>query len=414
MRRLFIVVALLAAFLGAGSSSLAEAAPAPGAAEDEFLSLLNGERAARGLAPLTSDAGLAPIAREWSGHMAATNHLYHRSDLRAQVETRVTRDWQRIGENVGYGGDVAGLHRAFMASPGHLDNIVGDYNRVGVGVINVGSTIWVTFNFLKGPAIRGGTGLNPPNGNLWLSTSAGEVRNFGQAPDLGSLAGRPLNQPIVGMATTPSNGGYWLVASDGGIFTFGDAKFYGSTGGKALNQPIVGMAGTPSGRGYWLVASDGGIFTFGDARFQGSTGGRALNRPVLAMASTPTGKGYWLAASDGGMFSFGDARFFGSTGGKPLVQPISSMTATPSGRGYWLAARDGGVFTFGDARFFGSAGGQATTAPVTDIAVTPSGGGYRLSGADGRVYSFGDAGTQASSPLGLASPVIGLAVVRTR
>ncbi|MHB8289417.1 MAG: hypothetical protein ACYDEY_09310 [Acidimicrobiales bacterium] len=36
--------------------------------------------------------------------------------------------------------------------------------------------------------------------------------------------------------------GYWFVASDGGIFSFGDAKFFGSMGAKPLNKPIVGMA----------------------------------------------------------------------------------------------------------------------------------------------------------------------------
>ena len=61
--------------------------------------------------------------------------------------------------------------------------------------------------------------------------------------------------------------GYWTVASDGGVFAFGQMGFYGSMGGKALRQPIVGMAPTPSSRGYWLVASDGGVFAFGDAGF---------------------------------------------------------------------------------------------------------------------------------------------------
>ena len=48
--------------------------------------------------------------------------------------------------------------------------------------------------------------------------------------------------PIVGMAATPDGKDYRLIASDGGIFTFGDAGYYGSQGGKPLNQPIVGMA----------------------------------------------------------------------------------------------------------------------------------------------------------------------------
>ena len=83
------------------------------------------------------------------------------------------------------------------------------------------------------------------------------------------------------MAATPTGRGYWLVASDGGIFSFGDAGFHGSMGGKPLNRPIVGMAASPDGLGYWLVASDGGIFNFGDAGFFGSAGGAPLNKPAV-------------------------------------------------------------------------------------------------------------------------------------
>jgi hypothetical protein len=43
------------------------------------------------------------------------------------------------------------------------------------------------------------------------------------------------------MAATPDGAGYWLVASDGGVFSFGDSAFHGSMGGKPLNAPIVGM-----------------------------------------------------------------------------------------------------------------------------------------------------------------------------
>jgi hypothetical protein len=129
------------------------------------------------------------------------------------------------------------------------------------------------------------------------------------------------------MAATPDGHGYWLVASDGGIFSFGDATFYGSMGGKTLNKPIVGMAATPDGHGYWMVASDGGIFSFGDATFYGSMGGKTLNKPIVGMAATPDGAGYWMVASDGGIFSFGDATFYGSMGGKTLPGPIVSIAA---------------------------------------------------------------------------------------
>ncbi len=166
---------------------------------------------------------------------------------------------------------------------------------------------------------------------------------------------------------------YREVASDGGIFTFGGSSYLGSMGGKPLNQPIVGMAATPDGGGYWEVAADGGIFTFGDAPYLGSMGGTPLNQPVVGMAVDPATGGYWEVAADGGIFSFG-APYLGSMGGKPLNQPIVGMAATPDGKGYWLVASDGGIFTFGDAGFYGSMGGIPLNAPVVGLAVAPGTG----------------------------------------
>jgi hypothetical protein len=170
----------------------------------------------------------------------------------------------------------------------------------------------------------------------------------------------------------PSGRAYLQVASDGGVFTSGGAGFFGSQGGKPLNEPVVGIASTPDGKGYWEVASDGGIFTFGSAGFFGSTGSLRLNKPVVGIASTPDGKGYWLVASDGGIFTFGDAGFFGSQGGKPLNEPIVGIASTPDGNGYWETASDGGIFTFGDATFSGSQGGRPLNAPIVGIATSPA------------------------------------------
>jgi hypothetical protein len=43
------------------------------------------------------------------------------------------------------------------------------------------------------------------------------------------------------MAATPTGSGYYLVASDGGVFSY-NAPFLGSMGGKHLNAPMVGIA----------------------------------------------------------------------------------------------------------------------------------------------------------------------------
>ncbi len=246
------------------------------------------------------------------------------------------------------------------------------------------------------------------------ASADGNVYALGEAPYYGSLYGKHLNKPIVGMVTTPSQAGYWLVASDGGIFAFGNAQFYGSTGAIHLNKPIVGMTATPDGRGYWLVASDGGIFAYGDAQFFGSTGAIHLNQPIVGMAPTPDGRGYWLVASDGGIFAFGDAQFFGSTGAIHLNKPILSMAAMPDGGGYWLMASDGGIFAFGDAPFFGSAAGHAGVWDA--IAVAPPGVGYMLLNQSGLGMTFGKGFYVFGSGWGTiapTAPVVGMSFYAT-
>jgi hypothetical protein len=76
------------------------------------------------------------------------------------------------------------------------------------------------------------------------------------------------------------------VASDGGIFYFGFAKFFGSMGGKSLNAPMVGIIANLNGGGYWTVAADGGIFSFGSAPFEGSMAGQRLEGPVVGITGT--------------------------------------------------------------------------------------------------------------------------------
>jgi hypothetical protein len=247
-----------------------------------------------------------------------------------------------------------------------------------------------------------------PKPGYWEVAGDGGMFSFGNAQFYGSMGGKPLNEPIVGMAPTPGDGGYWEVATDGGMFSFGNAKFYGSMGGKPLNEPIVGMATTPDGLGYWEVASDGGTFSFGDAKFYGSMGGKPLNEPIVGIAATPDGLGYWEVASDGGMFSFGDAQFYGSMGGKPLNEPIVGIAADVTGNGYWEVASDGGMFSFGDSQFYGSMGGKPLNKPIVGLMTTFDGGGYWEVASDGGMFSFGDAafvGSMGGSPLN--SPVVG-------
>jgi hypothetical protein len=244
----------------------------------------------------------------------------------------------------------------------------------------------------------------------WEVASDGGIFAFGGAPFYGSMGGKPLNQPIVGIASTPTGTGYWEVASDGGLFAFGDAGFHGSMGGKPLNKPIVGMAPTPTGGGYWEVASDGGLFAFGNAPFYGSMGGKKISAPIVQMIAAPTGTGYWEIASDGTVYSFGFAGHYGGMGGKALNKPIVAGAATPTFDGNWQVASDGGIFAFGTAGYYGSMGGQPLNKPIVGMATTLDGAGYWLVASDGGIFSFGDAvfsGSMGGKPLN--APVVGIA-----
>ncbi|MFP5326700.1 MAG: CAP domain-containing protein [Acidimicrobiia bacterium] len=101
--------------------------------EQLLLSSLQRSRQTSGLAPLSQHAGLRDVARRHAEEMARTKSLVHSPNLAGRVGA-VVPNWQRVGENVGYGTSMEAVHKNFMASSGHRGNILGRYNIVGIGV----------------------------------------------------------------------------------------------------------------------------------------------------------------------------------------------------------------------------------------------------------------------------------------
>lgn len=134
--------------------------PDPGWAESDFVSRINQLRAAHGLGALSVDPELTTQARQWASTMAGAGHIYHSGDLSAGVSS----DWQKLGENVGVGGDTASLFQAFVDSPSHYENLVDPaYTRVGVGVVLAGGRLYTTHRFM---------GLMPPPAPTTVPTTA--------------------------------------------------------------------------------------------------------------------------------------------------------------------------------------------------------------------------------------------------
>jgi hypothetical protein len=149
----------------------------------------------------------------------------------------------------------------------------------------------------------------------WEIGADGGVFAFGDAvaPSWNPLPGTRLNSPVI-EATRVGANALLLVAGDGGVFAVNGATFHGSMAGRPLNAPMVDIVASPTGQGYATVAADGGVIAFGDYRGPSSNllPGMWLNQPITAAARQGSGHGLILVAGDGGTFALGGATFVGS------------------------------------------------------------------------------------------------------
>jgi type VII secretion-associated serine protease mycosin len=116
----------------------------------------------------------------------------------------------------------------------------------------------------------------------YMVASDGGVFAFGDARFYGSTGNRWVSASIRTLTPDPDGVGYWLVGRDGAVYPFRAAS-HGSMAGKPLNKPIVGMVAF--GTGYLMVASDGGIFNFSSKPFYGSLGARPPRIGIVAVAA---------------------------------------------------------------------------------------------------------------------------------
>lgn len=114
-------------------------------AKSATLCLLNDERAARGLAPLSSEPTLETAAHKYSLAMVQQRFFGHVSPGGQTISDRLAgyagsaRRWV-TGENLAWGeGTLAtpsAIVRGWMASPSHRDNVLnGQFSEIGVGIV---------------------------------------------------------------------------------------------------------------------------------------------------------------------------------------------------------------------------------------------------------------------------------------
>ncbi|HWI64169.1 MAG TPA: CAP domain-containing protein [Symbiobacteriaceae bacterium] len=116
-------------------------APASGqaAAEQQMLALVNAERAAAGLPPLTADSRLTATARAKSQDMITGNYFDHNSPTLGSPFEQMRAagiTYRAAAENLAGNQTVEAAHQALMNSPGHRANILSSkYNKIGIGII---------------------------------------------------------------------------------------------------------------------------------------------------------------------------------------------------------------------------------------------------------------------------------------
>jgi uncharacterized protein YkwD len=110
----------------------------------------NEARAANGLPGLWWSPRLACLAQDWSNWMAFSGKLAHR-DLGAAIRSPGFEDYASLAENILVGpGNLDGhaIHDAWMRSPGHYANIMGNFQIIGIGIARSGDgRLWATANF---------------------------------------------------------------------------------------------------------------------------------------------------------------------------------------------------------------------------------------------------------------------------
>ncbi|MFP5218319.1 MAG: CAP domain-containing protein [Actinomycetes bacterium] len=330
---------------------LAPAAHA-GAAEDaDFVARLNNARAAAGLAGLVVAGDLTTNATAHSQRMASSNTLYHNPNLATEVT-----NWVALGENVGYGGSVASIHDALMASPGHRANILSTtFTEVGVGTVWSGGRLWVTQVFRK-PAVARQTDIDRKYATLasvlGLPTSAelalpdGRFRHY----QVGSLYQKSGSAPF---EVRGAIRGEWAA--------LGWER-------SALGWPRTDELGTPDRRGRFNHFERGSLYwtpTTGAREVRGAirnTWARlgwensVLGYPLTHELPTPDGKGRFNHFERGSVYwtrGTGAHEVFGSIRSKwsqlgwersAIGYPVTGEMVTPDRKGRYNHFQRGSIY----------------------------------------------------------------------
>ena len=139
-RRLLILGSVVA--LLASAWAPAQAGSRSSTYRARLLRIVNDVRAHHDVRRLDVNIKLSRYAKRHSAEMANRRRLFHTNDLYSRVRAYRATAW---GENVGTGGTLRRVMKAWMKSSAHRWNILnGRYGKTGIGVVKHGGRVWIT------------------------------------------------------------------------------------------------------------------------------------------------------------------------------------------------------------------------------------------------------------------------------
>lgn len=122
-------------------------------AKNELFEAVNDERLLANVAEIVPSAKLDKAAQDWADKLAENDELKHNPSY-LKDSGGWEYGWTSVAENVASGHETAQeVMKSWMGSPAHKSNIIGDYNRIGIGIAEADSGVkYFVQNFGKAEA----------------------------------------------------------------------------------------------------------------------------------------------------------------------------------------------------------------------------------------------------------------------
>ncbi len=184
-----------------------------GEAERQMLALVNRDRAAAGVPPVTLYPPLSAVAREHSEEMRATGNVAHVSPTTGSAADRVKAGGIATAvvlENVARAYGVLEAQEGLMNSPGHRANILSrDVTHIGVGVVLGEEVMGRRELFVTQVFIRVPPRIDPATASREREIALAKATNLAVDPALSGIAqqfARDLSKGLTNEAAAKRSG----------------------------------------------------------------------------------------------------------------------------------------------------------------------------------------------------------------